>query len=260
MRTRALLLLLALAAVPAFAQRTTGPQWIVPAAGSVAGVNGTFFRSDIALFNYRNAPQKVSIRWFPQGTSGSGVAPVVITVPAFSGIASEDFAGAVVHQTGLGALAFAGVKDDGTPDSAARLYVTARVWSPQPGTSDATVSQTFPAVPAASINNDAAVTILGQRIDSRYRTNVGVLNLDSVERTFNIVQNSDVQTLLPITTTVTVPPLSMQQVALQPTQVTVLQVVVSPAGAINPALWLAYGSSVDNKTGDSWSSLGVIVP
>ena len=25
--------------------------------------------------------------------------------------------------------------------------------------------------------------------------------------------------------------------------------------AINPALWMAYGSSVDNVTGDSWSSL-----
>lgn len=260
MRRLAALIVLLLSAVPLFAQRTAGPQWVIPAAGSTAGVNGTFFRSDIAVFNYRNAAQQVSIRWLPQGTSGVGIADQIITIPAFGGIASEDFVGTVVHQSGLGALVFTAVLDTRAPDSSARLYVTARVWSPEPKTSDGTVSQTFPAVPTSSINNNAALTILGQRIDSRYRSNVGVVNLDTVERTFNVIQSSDVQTLLPITTPVTLPPLSMQQVALQPMQVNVLQIVVTPTGAINPALWLTYGSSVDNTTGDSWSSLGVVLP
>jgi hypothetical protein len=255
------LLAIVFVTIPLFAQRTAGPQWVIPAAGAVNGVNNTFFRSDIALFNYRNAPQRVSMRWLPQNTSGVGIPAVIVTVPAFGGLASEDFVTNFLNQSGLGAIVFTAITDDNLTDTAGRLYVTARVWSPLPNSSNVTVSQTFLAVPTSSINNNAALTILGQRIDSRYRTNVGVVNLDTVERSFTVVQNSDFPTLVPITTPVTVQPLSMTQVALPSTnQVTVLQIVVTPNAAINPALWLAYGSSVDNVSGDSWSSAGVVVP
>lgn len=260
MRKLSVLLVFAFA-FPLFAQRTAGPQWLVPAAAAAPGANGTFFRSDISVFNYRNAAQRVAVRWLPQNVSGVGMPSVVITIPAFGGLSSEDFVTDVVHQTGLGALVFTTITDENVTDTNGRIYVTARVWSPQPNTSDATVSQTFLAIPTSSINNNASLTILGQRIGSRYRTNVGIVNLDTVERSFTITQNSDFPTLVPITTPVTVPPLSMRQVQLpSDNQVTVLQIIVTPDGAINPALWHAYGSSVDNKTGDAWSSAGVILP
>jgi hypothetical protein len=59
--------------------------------------------------------------------------------------------------------------------------------------------------------------------------------------------------------TVTVPPFAMQQVSAQNFKATALQIRVTPKSAISPTQWVAYGSSVDNVTGDSWSSIGMTV-
>jgi len=83
------------------------------------------------------------------------------------------------------------------------------------------------------------------------------VNLSTAEQTFEVLQNSDDPTFAPLLQTVTVPPRSMQQVTLQNTRVAALQVRVRSLTAIDPRQWVAYGSSVDNVTGDSWSSLGV---
>src|SRR6266550_5612058 len=46
-------------------------QWIfIPAAGSLAGNFGTFYKSDLMIANYRNVPQIVRVRWLPQGGDG----------------------------------------------------------------------------------------------------------------------------------------------------------------------------------------------
>ena len=116
-------------------------------------------------------------------------------------------------------------------------------------------SQTFPAIATSDINLTSA-TILGQRLDPQYRTNVGIVNLDTVARSFNILQTTD-DPINPVnTSTVTVAGMSMVQVPLPLLASSALQIVVQPLVAINPTLWMAYGSSVDNVTGDSWSSLG----
>ena len=56
--------------------------------------------------------------------------------------------------------------------------------------------------------------IFGQRIDSRYRTNVGIVNLDSIERSFDVVQTTDDPNAPLNTSIVTVPPMSMVQIPL----------------------------------------------
>ena len=251
-----------LLATAAFAQ-LRGPtnQILISAAGSTQGLNGTFFHSDISIMNYRNAEQQVSLQWLPQGASGGSIPPRVITIPALSGIISEDFVVTVMQQTGLGAILITAVTSTGSLDPGGLLYVTSRIWSPQPDKPNGTVSQTFPPLATGALNAASQVFILGQRIDSRYRTNVGIVNLDPVnERTFDIQQSCNPPPILPvgpctITTTVTVQPLSMQQVALPSAPATVLQILISPRPGIDPRLWAAYGSSVDNVTGDSWSSL-----
>jgi len=53
-----------------------------------------------------------------------------------------------------------------------------------------------------------------------------------------------------------VPAMSMVQIPLANMTSSALQIAVQPRVAINSSLWMAYGSSVDNTTGDSWSSLG----
>ena len=267
---RLLVLAAALLVTTAASAQLRGPtnQMLIPAAGNLPGANGTYFRSDVTLTNFRDADQRVQLQGLPQTPSGTTPmpAPVTITIPAYSGVASEDFATNYLQQTGLGAILITGVTSANALDASALLFATARIWSPQPG-SAGTVSQTFPVVPVAAIGPSSQVIILGQRIDDRYRTNVGIVNLEtSFFRTFDIVQSTDYSTVVPVQTTLTVPPMSMLQVRLQDMPSRVLQITVTPRnpsipqGAPSPPptnVWVAYASSVDNVTGDSWSSLAM---
>jgi len=258
------LLLLLLCSLPALAQPhtfsispdatmiTPTSQLLFAGSGSVQGANGTFFHSDITVLNYRTVAQRVAFTWLPAGQTAA--APMILTISASSGIISEDFVGTILGQSGLGALLITGVDSMGMPDPGAQLYATERVWTPQPSTGG-TTSQSFPAIATSDINLLRA-SILGQRIDNRYRTNVGIVNLDSVERSFDIVQTTDDPNAPLNTSTVTVSPMSMVQVPLANLTSAALQIAVQPRVSINTALWMAYGSSVDNTTGDSWSSLG----
>jgi hypothetical protein len=245
----------------AFAQlRGPAPQILVPAAGSVQAANGTFFHSDIAIYNYRNEAQTILLQWLPRGTSGLTGPLVQMRLSALSGVISEDFVVNFLHQQGVGAILVTALSSDGsvpTVDPAGRLVVTERIWTPQPGTTG-TVSQTFPTLATSEINSQAPA-ILGQRIDDRYRTNVGIVNLSSSEVSFDVLQNSDDPTVAPIVQTVTVPPFAMQQVSAQNFKATALQIRVTAPSTISPAQWMAYGSSVDNVTGDSWSSIAMTV-
>jgi hypothetical protein len=257
-------LLLLFCSLPAFGQIHTfavapdatmlrpAAQILIAGSGSVQGANGTFFHSDIVVLNYRTVSQRVAFTWLPNGQTAG--APMFLTINASSGIISEDFVGTILGQSGLGALLITGVDSTGALDPSAQLYATERVWTPQPG-SGGTVSQSFPPIATSDINLTRA-TILGQRLDARYRTNVGIVNLDTVARTFDVVQTTDDPTAPQNTSTVTVQPMSMVQIPLPNLTSSALQIAVQPEVAINPALWMAYGSSVDNSTGDSWSSLG----
>src|ERR1700682_5070804 len=87
----------------------SAPAILIPAAGSVQRGNGTFFHSDLTVLNYRSSTQNVQFLWLPQGSSGSGVAPVVVAMSPLSGLSSEDFVASILHQTGLGAILITGV-------------------------------------------------------------------------------------------------------------------------------------------------------
>ncbi|HXG57702.1 MAG TPA: hypothetical protein VNL91_01610, partial [Thermoanaerobaculia bacterium] len=231
---------------PASDSALRGPtnQILIPAAGNVAGANGTFFRSDITITNFRDADQIVAIQWLPQGRSGAALLGGALIIPARTMVAAEDFVERYVGQTGLGAILITAVTPQGTLDPNGLLYSTSRIWTPQPGGAAGTLSQTFPVLPTGAISAAPQVTLHGLRIDSRYRTNVGIVNLD-LERshTFEILQNTDDPTLLPVVTTVIVPPFAMQQVALPNMRSSALQIVVTPKTAVDRRHWVAYGSS-----------------
>lgn len=233
------------------------PQLLLPAAGSVAGSNGTFFHSDIAIFNYRNADQNVLLQWVPRGTTGLTQTPVQITVNALSGIISSDFVADFMHQSGLGAILVSSVDANGQLDPGGRLVATERIWTPQPGV-NGTVSQTFPAIATTDINSTTPA-ILGQRISDQYRANVGIVNLSSSDVTFDVLQSTDDPTAGATVQTITVPAFAMQQISLLNTKAGALQIRVTPRTAVGAGQWVAYGSSVDNVTGDSWSSLGMTI-
>jgi hypothetical protein len=235
-------------------------QILLPAAGSVQGANGTFFRSDVNVLNYSSHDQTIELRWLPQFVTGNGISPKRLTISAFSGINSEDFVASVMQQSGLGSILITGISVEGVPDSTAVLYATSRIWSNQPGVSNGTVSQTFSAIPASSIHN-TRLSILGLRRDDRYRLNVGVVNLDSVnEQRFQIVVRGTNVSAGEVTF-VTVPPLSMVQSSFVGPALDNLQIAIDNVSAsARSNTWTAYGSSVDNTTGDGWSEIGYIAP
>ncbi|MCU1228510.1 MAG: hypothetical protein JWO97_1394 [Acidobacteria bacterium] len=247
-----------LLAVPMSAQlvapRGATPELLIPAAGAVQGVNGTFFRSDITLINYRTTNQLVRLRWLPENTPGSDVAPVDVTIGASSGIVSEDFVTTILGRSGLGAILVTAINSDGSVDENGRLFATARIWTPQAGTTNGTTSQTFPTLSTADIPQTDRLAIIGQRRDDRYRLNVGIVNLGTARaQTFIVtVSAGSAQTA----ETVVVPPSSIRQIALPGAATSTLQITVQNVTAGTQLPFVAYGSSVDNVTGDGWSSLG----
>jgi hypothetical protein len=232
---------------------SSAPQLLIPAAGSTPGANGTFFKSDITLGNFRPQSQTVRLQWLPQGVSSTF--STTITLGSLSFIRSGDFVHDYLGQSGLGAILVTGITTSGDADPNASLYVASRIWSPQPGTGG-TTSQTLPAIPTSAINTtDAALFSLGGQ--GSFRTNVGFVNIDPInEQTFNLVFT---QSIIPFSIPVTVPPMSMQQASLGSSSFfgpeLLIQNGTAPARRSN--LWVAYGSTVDNITGDAWSELAV---
>ena len=224
-------------------------QYILPAAGSVPGGNGTYFRSDVSIWNLREESQKISMRWLPQGVNGTGIAAVELTVGAYSGIQDQDFVANVMHQQGLGAILLTAVRADGTPDPNARLTIQSRIWTPQPNTLGFT-SQSFDAVRVTQISGDRRA-ITNQRNDFRYRMNVGITNFDAqATRTWQIIAGAE-------TFSMTLPPMSMNLMSLPrpPNSDTPYLVKVLSTDGGSQFTWVAYGSSVDNVSGDAWTSL-----
>lgn len=251
-----LLLVAAVVTFPAVAQTTIlnepTAQLVIPAAGSVAGANGTFFRSDVSITNFAATDQLVTFRWLT--SSGQSPDRKQITIAGNTGIISEDFVGSYLQKSGLGAVIITAVKEDGSFDPNGRLYATSRIWSTQPGT-NGTVSQSFPVIAASSIQPARELRLLGHRISTQFRSNVGLVNLAETEQSFDILQISADTVTAPVKTTVTVPSFGMMQVSLQNVNSEALQIVIAPQAFSLQSPWLAYGSTVDNVTGDSWSSL-----
>lgn len=238
-----------LAVLIAFPTLASAQQYILPAAGAVHGSNGTYFRSDVSIWNFRDESQRIVMRWLPQAATGVGLAPVEITIAAFSGIQDNDFVTNVMHRQGsLGAILFTAVRPDGTIDPNARLTIQSRIWTNQPNTLGDT-SQSFDAIRITQITGDRRA-LTNQRNDFRYRMNVGIVNLDLQDtRTWQIVAGAQ-------TFSMTLPPMSMHLITLpRPPNSNEALLIKFLGDGGSQSTWVAFGSSVDNVTGDAWSSI-----
>jgi hypothetical protein len=239
------------------ATRASSQQFLIPAAGAQPGNGGTFFRSDVTIINYRSADQRVRLQWLPQDVTGAGGASVETTIAASSGIASEDFVTTVMQRSGLGAILVTAIDATGAFDPRAQLVGTSRIWTPQPGSSG-TTSQSLPSIPTGDISS-SAVAILGARRDARYRTNVGIVNLSNDVQSFQVVIFGSFGTE---TRQIDVQPLSMVLFAVPgPSSTLPLQIQVQNVTTVSRSQsFVAYASSVDNITGDAWTTLGSDLP
>ena len=237
---------------------TSAPRILIPVAGNTPGANGTYFRSDISIINFADKTQRVQLRWLPQASSGLDVAPVSVDIAAHSGIVSEDFVGAILGRTGLGAIEVVGVTGSDVFDPDATLHVTSRIWTLQPDLlQDGTNSQTLPSIilggPSTNIR-----WAFGVRRSSQYRVNAGVTNLATVTQRFRFTAVVNGVPETPVE--VDLPARSMQQVALNGSSSSgALQIIVQNLTATSAA-WHAWASSIDNITGDAWSQMAFPAP
>jgi hypothetical protein len=239
---------------------TAAPRILIPAAGNAQGQNGTHFRSDIQIANLRNADQRVLMYWLPQGSSGSGITPLAIDLGASRGFSSDDFVTNVLHQTGVGAIEFVGVNVNGVFDPDARLHVSSRIYTPRPDGGDGTMSQTFPAIVLNGSTTNSR-TVFGMRHSSQYRVNVGIANRSDVTRHYRVTvrintpttDESDVFQM-------DLPARSMLQRTASLTRVGVVQILIEDISGVLATDWQAWGSTIDNQSGDAWSQMGFPTP
>lgn len=234
---------------------------VIPAAGDVPGANGTHFRSDISITNLRDVDQMVMFVWMPRPGTGNPVSGRGILIPAHATIQSDNFIRQYLGETGLGALEIRAIGSaaDASIDAAGRLHATSRIWTNQPG-STGTVSQSLPAIPYTEIVHER-IRFTGHRTGPQFRTNVGITNLlDDVTMNYAITITGSVQVFEPLVLFVAVPPQSLVQIPIDWPEDPKLNVEVTalrqPGGGLG-TLWTAYVSTIDNITGDSWSTLGV---
>ena len=222
--------------------------FIFAAAGSVQGAGGTFFRSDVTITNHRATPQRIGIAYIAQGIDNSASPIYEDNLPANAPRIYHDFVGVALGQTGLGSIIIFGSDSLGNLDPNAQLDGYSRIYTPQPG-SAGTVSQGFPSVAFQDSLGSSAAFAQGLRHDAGFRTNAGIVNLDSVAHTWEV----DVNGLGGRTSfTMTIPPLSMKQQVIPNGNWGDL--VLGFQTTATGIWWSAYGATVDNTTGDSWSS------
>lgn len=220
--------------------------FVIPAAGSLPGANNTYFRSDVTLSNRRNVPQIISVAWIARGVN-NGSAPVQsFSLPANTAVIEHDFVARILARSGLGSIVVIARDYAGGIDTAAQIDGFSRIWTNQPNASG-TVSQTFPAIDVE--DNLATSYGYGLRQDEQYRTNVGFVNLYGTTQTFSV---SVVGLSRSASFSTTVQPYSMEQVPLPAGNFGDLYVRVTSGANFN--WWTAYGTSVDNRTGDGWVS------
>jgi hypothetical protein len=222
---------------------------LLPAAGNANGGNGTYFRSDVTLANYRSVDQRIAVGWLQQGQDNTHQPVQYFNLPAQTTTAVQDFVNVSLHKTGIGAIVVLSEDSLNNADTSGNIDGYSRIWTPQPG-SAGTVSQNFTSVSLQDSIGSLTAYALGLRQDSGFRVGAGVVNLDSVQHSWTVTSIAT-----GASATITVPAYSMVQTTLP-------SGFGSPAGNVSLMYqsdgfgfwWSAYASSTDNVTGDGWVS------
>ena len=228
---------------------------VIPAAGKIEGANGTFFRSEVTIANLTSRPLVIFARWIPG--PGQPANDRRITIPAGGIERYDDFVRDVFRETGLGAVILTALNSEGQTDTSARIHVSSRIYSPLPETTG-TTSQSFPALALNLIDTPSTATIFGMGSgddSTRFRFNVGIVNLDAVRSQDFVIQVSTAGGITE-TSKLTLPPMTMQQVSLGRAPA-IPYIRVLNLSENRSTKWIAYGSTLDQVTGDAWSEVAL---
>lgn len=264
--------LLILAAAPLFAaadREASRAEVMIPVAGTVAGANGTRFQTDLTITNQTSGPGGIliDVYWLPRDLPGTGTPVTRLALPHHAVQFHEDFVTRTLNLSGLGAIILRAVHEDGSPNLGGRIDAFARVWTPVAGRTG-TVSQSIHAstlyFPPTDDLQPIPSLIYGLRQDASFRSNYGLVNMGTKPLAFTVsfITGTDASSLdRTITERVVVEPQSMTHRAVPASAIGPLTIHIRPhqeRSISNPSAplqpWAAYGSSVDNITGDGWYS------
>ncbi|HEV8660909.1 MAG TPA: hypothetical protein VGS96_20075 [Thermoanaerobaculia bacterium] len=239
---------------PTAISQSKATTWIfIPAAASSAGGFGTFYRSDVMIANYRSVPQVVRARWIPAGGDGFSTSTVKVTVPANSAVSYSDFVSSVLHQSGLGTIELVARDASDTIDLDAKIDAFSRIWTPQPNSTAGSVSQDFAGLYIFQIEGTDPAHAIGLRQDDKFRTNVGIVNLDFFDaHTWRI---DVIGTRGTTSMNITVPSFSMIQTNIPGGNWGDVAITFTPDSAMSFENWMAYAASSDSGTNDGWVSI-----
>jgi|GEM_PF-500662 len=217
-----------------------GSELTIPAVGRAPGVAGTFWRSDVTLFNPGLTTLTVSLRYLAAGQDNRSAASQNVSIPPSRTVVIADVAQALGITSGSGALQVLW-------NAAAGPIVTSRTYTTTEG--GGTYGQSID--PVTSFANDSFVP--GLRSDSSFRSNVGFVNGGDTQLTVTATLLSDTGATLG-TTQIGLSPRSQVQYSIG----ALFPSADSPrtgtltllAHADGPANLFAYGSIVDNASGD----------
>lgn len=229
--------------------------WIfaIPLAGNNPGSRGTYFRSDVTFSNQHfDRSQLFAVFFLPHGMDNTAAEGFLLELDEAEIVTVRDFIG-FLGITGLGTLLVHGVDENGSIDQLAALDAYSRVWTPQADNPTATASAQFNAANVNLLADLGGAVAIGLRNDAEFRTNVGIVNLSSSSRTWDVtvIGEGGNFTLLEIT----VPPQSVRHVGVGAIDLGNIFVEFKVRGDSTGLQWLAYGTTNDNISGDGWVSL-----
>jgi PKD repeat protein len=228
---------------PVYIQGTPGTaasSMTIPAVGRAAGGNGTFWRSDVTLFNPTQSPMTVGLRYLAAGADNRGAGASNVLVGAGQTLVLVDVVGRLGISSGTGALELSW--NSATPPIAtSRTYTTAA--------GGGTYGQSID--PVAAFGRDQYIP--GLRSDANFRTNLGFVNSGDVAVGVSVsLLSAAGQTIA--SGFVAVPPRSQIQISvaamfpgLDPGSIGSFTLQAHTDTA--PTMF-AYGSIIDNTSGD----------
>jgi PKD repeat protein len=227
---------------PVYIQATPGgasSPMILPAVGRAPGVGGTYWRSDVTLYNSSSSPMFLSARYLKAGNDNRGAVTQPISIAAGRTVVLADVLQMFNESSGSGALELSWSSGI-APIVTSRTYTTA--------SNGGTYGQSID--PVAAFGTDMYVT--GLRSDGSFRSNVGFVN--NANQTIAISLTLFASSGTPIGSgLITLAPKSQAQNALSAlfpnVNIATLGNVTLQAHSDGGTLF-AYGSMVDNASGD----------
>lgn len=218
---------------------TTRERRHIAAVSHTPGANGTFFISDVRVFNRSSREARVTLLFTPSGADGTTrFAAVRVAIAARQVVALDDIVRTIFQTVGTGQVEIVGDVED--------LTISSRNYTRRPG--GGTYGQFIPAVATTAAAGAPALPLLLAQLqsDAEYRSNIGFAEVAGAPGVVS-VRVLDAQTGEELSTTshaISAFGHAQFPVGGAATMIAEVHVVEGDARVI------AYGSVVDNRSGD----------